>query len=332
MVALLLGGAWVLGGEVPDAVRTQTLRLSAGWNAVFLEVSPSNPDPAAVFSGLPIERVAGFLDRTASAQFVSDPSADLFGRAGWGVWYSEDRPDAFLRTLHAIHGGQGYLVECREAFTWSVTGAVVTAGVEWQADAFNLVGFTVADPGAPTFAEFFAGSPAHRHNRIYRLQDGVWRRVTDASGESMKAGEAFWIFCRGASSYQGPLAIRTALGHQVLLGAGSEDVVLRNATGVPVTATVEHVPSAGPPVPLSLLIRAVGGDTPIRDVSVPRPDGAWVQALPPLEAGSSLRVPMEARTEDMTRPRQVSLLKISTDLGTETWLPVVALRQDLEEQ
>lgn len=317
---------------VPPVLRTQTIRLEAGWNAVFLEVEPLNPDPEVVFAGLPLEAVASFQPRGTGAQFVSNPGANLFRRAGWSVWYAEDRPDAFLKTLHSVPGRQGYLIQSREAFTWNLTGQVVSEEVRWQANAFNLVGFSVVETGAPTFAQFFAGSKAHRHNRLYRLERGNWRRVTAPDSELMRSGEAFWIFCEGGSTYQGPLSVRTLLGRQILLGTGTEDLTLKNATSHPLTPSVEHIPVGTDPVPLSVIIKAVGGNTMVQSVAAPKPAAAWVQPLPPLEGGAAIRLPLEARTEAMNRAYHVSLIKITTDLGTVNWLPVAAHRKDLEEQ
>lgn len=313
-------------------MRTQTIQLVEGWNAVFLEVEPPDPDPAVVFAGTPIEQAAGYYARTTSAQFVGNPSANLFKRAGWGVWYAADRPDAFLKTLHAVHGRQGYLVQSRQAFTWNVTGYVVSDEVRWKPNAFNLVGFSVASRGAPTFAEFFEGSKAHRHDRLYRLEGGNWRRITDPTSETMRSGEAFWIYSAGFSTYQGPVTVRTQIGQQVLLGSKPQDIVLRNATGHPVTATLEHVPVSAEPVPMSVVIQAVIGNSTLRSVAAAKPGGAWVQSLPPIEGGAGLRIPLEVRREDMRQAHQISMLKISTDLGTETWLSVAAIRKDLEEQ
>lgn len=332
-VAAAAAAATVSAADAAPATRSQVITLRAGWNAVFLEVDPLEPEPDQVFAGLPVDIAAGYFARTASAQYVTNPEANIFKRAGWGVWYGPGRADGFLSTLHAISGQRAYLLHATEGCVWQVRGAVVRLAVRWQPDAFNLVGFSVARQGGPTFAEFFGGSRAHSHNRVYRLEDDAWRRVTDPTAESLRSGEAFWIYCDGSSSYQGPLRVEPPVQQGVVLLRKPGEVVLRNDSGHPLTATVEHVPAEGPPVPLSLVMSGVrGSDGMIGRISAPMPAGAWVQALPPIEAGGGLRLPMEARREDIQLPRQASLLKISTDIGTEDWIPVICLRQDLEEQ
>jgi len=325
-----LAGTLTLPGQT---TRTQTLALRQGWNAVFLEVYPVESEPGPLFANTPIDIVASYYGRSSSAQFVSDPSADLFKKAGWGVWYAENRPDSFLKTLHAINGQQGYLIHSKSDFTWTLTGAVVPPDVSWESGAFNFVGFSVHPMAAPTFAQFFRGSAAHRHNRIYRLVNGTWRRVNDPSAETMRSGEAFWIFCDGASRYQGPLRVEPPVRQGLVLGTGVGSLVLRNETDHPVAATVEHINTGPDPVPLSIVIGAIGETTSeLTSVSAPKPAGAWTQALPALEAGVAMRIPLETRLQEMRTYAQGSLLKISSDVGTEVWIPVIGVRLDLKAE
>jgi hypothetical protein len=335
--AAFMGGLVILHGACfsapAESSRTQSIQLQRGWNAVFLEVHPPDSDPGAVFAGTPIDLVASFYAPSSSAQFMTDPGADLFRQAGWGVWYAPSRVDAFLTTLHAIYGQQAYLIHSERDFTWHATGAVVPPEVRWAPDAYNFTGFSVHAQAGPTFAQFFAGSKAHRHNRIYRLVNGSWRRVSDPSAETIRSGEAFWIYCDGGSRYQGPLRVETTTRVGIFLGAGADTLILRNHSGYPVAPTLEHIVSSSNPVPLSLVIQAVGATSAtVRRISTPQSAEGWTQPLPPLEAGEAIRVPLELRLQDMASASQASLLRISTDIGTEIWIPVIAVRQDLEER
>ncbi len=184
---------------------------------------------------------------------------------------------------------------------------------------------------APTFSRFFGGSTAHNHNRIYRLENGGWRQVANPAAEAIRSGEAFWIHCAGASTYQGPLQVETTSRNGVVLGTAKDAVVLRNKTAHPVGVTMEHVVTTANPVPLSIVVLAVGDtNAPVRRIATPQPDGAWSQTIPALEAGQAFRVPLEVRREAMKAARQTSLLKFKTDVGTEVWIPVYSFRQDLK--
>lgn len=328
--------SWLLvyslsGADTGAITRTQTIQLQRGWNAVFLEVYPENPEPAVVFSGTPVDIAASHFTRSASAQFISEPGSDMFRKAGWGVWYSEARPEAFLKSLHAIHGQQAYLLHSKSDFTWQVSGSVTVSEVRWQPNAYNLVGFSVHATAAPTFNQFFKGSAAHQHNRIYRLQNGTWRRVNDPTAENMRSGEAFWIYCQGNSTYQGPLRVETTTQHGVVLASGADSIICRNQTTHPITPTVEHVVIGTNSLPLALVVQMIGAENePMRGVTTPLPDGNWIQPLPPLEPQVSFRVPLRLRHREASVEAQGSLLKVSTDLGTEVWIPIIGIRKDLK--
>jgi hypothetical protein len=330
-LAVVFLGLTALGPPAAaGTLRTQTIGLQAGWNAVFLEVTPSEALPATVFAGLPVDIVASYYAPSSVAQFMANPGVDLFRQTGWGVWYSEDRPDAFLKTLHFVNGQQAYLVHAKTGFTWRVTGAVVPAQVQWQPGGFNFVGFSVDAVAAPTFAAFFSGSKAQLQNRIYRLVGGNWQRVSDPAAESMRSGEAFWIYCDGASKYQGPVRVDLTSQQGLVFGSGPDVLTLRNQTDHPIATRLEHVPSGPDPVPLSIIVRAISTTKDsMLPVAAPKPQGAWQQDIPPLEGGAAIQVPLEAR---LTSALHSSLLKITTDLGTEIWVPVIGVRTDLQDK
>ena len=149
----------------------------------------------------------------------------------------------------------------------------------------------------------------------------------------MRSGEAFWVYCDGASMYQGPLKVETTTRAGVVLGGSGDDITLRNETDHPVTPTLDHIVSGSNAVPIAIVIRVLGEEwAPVQSMAVPQSDGAWTQPLPSLEAGKSMRIPLTARLQDMRENQQNSLLKISTDLGTEVWLPVVGIRADIHSQ
>jgi hypothetical protein len=319
--------------EKPGHVRTQEIALHAGWNAIFLEVEPVDVLPAKVFGGLPVDRVATLFESPASNQFVTDPGVDLFKGRGWGVWYAPGLPEEFLRSLDAINGKRAYLVHAKSACQWRVSGQVEFALTKWQPDAFNLVGFSVRSAGGPTFEQFFAGSKAHHGQAIYRLVESRWKQVVQPAAESLRSGEAFWIFCKGPSDFQGPLRVETASRQGLLLGSRAAEVIVRNECPHPLTATVRHMPGGdGAPLPLSILVTVYGNvAVPVMTAAARMPAGAWEQPLPTMEAAGAMAIPFECRAAEMLRVRQGSLLQITTDLGTETWIPVSGSRDDLGE-
>jgi hypothetical protein len=94
-----------------DTLRQQTVNLHKGWNAVFLQVNPTNDSPANCFQGTPVTLVAQFVGNIAGVQYVQNPSTNSVNRqGGWLVWYAPSRPDAFLTQLFALSGNTSYLV------------------------------------------------------------------------------------------------------------------------------------------------------------------------------------------------------------------------------
>ena len=61
-----------------DLNRIQTIQLSKGWNAVYLEVDPEVHDPDKVFENLPVDLVATFYGQISSIQYIEDP-----GEGNW---------------------------------------------------------------------------------------------------------------------------------------------------------------------------------------------------------------------------------------------------------
>jgi len=311
--------------------RSQTIHLAKGWNAVFIEVEPGQPAPQAVFKDSPVDVVAAFYQSNSSLQYVSDPSLAHFKKTGWGVWYAPARPDAFLSTLFAIEGQRAYLIHATGPAPLTIKGSVVVAPIEWRPDLYNLVGFNLVAQGGPTFARFFAGSRAHESSKIYRLVDGAWRLVSQPATTAMKAGEAFWIYNKGPSVYQGPLEVNTRATRGLLLKEGAAGLGLNNLSGNPLGLTIEHLPGGPDGVPLAFDVLALEGDEDegASRVSLPLSDGSWSIALPVLEADSRIGLRFRARREAMTLPFHASLLRITTDLGTVSWVPVAAARDDL---
>ena len=308
--------------------RTQTVPLAKGWNAVWLEVQPAEASPEDVFRDMPVDIVAGYTRPVSEAQFAKNKSVNLQSLAGWNVWYAPYRADAPLTRLQRMNADTAYLVHTTEAATLSITGTVTGAAMKWTPGRFNLVGFTVAAQGGPTFRQLFEGSAAHNHNKIYRLANGVWRQVLQTDAEAPRPGEAFWIWCEGGSDYQGPLWVKpnTSIG-LVLGGSTPAAVEFGNASKHPLSFTMSPVVDENnAAIPLAAMIKVLAPDAAgfqgIVDVPVDFPDGEWTQDFPEYEAGDGVSLSFVLRVKDMPPGKRAGLLKVSSDIGTETWIPV----------
>lgn len=311
--------------------RVQSIDLQPGWNAVHLEIDPLVSKPENLFADVPVDVVAAYIPAKSSAQFIKNPSANLLSVYGWAVWYAPGRSDDFLSSLFAIQGARSYLIHATTNTSLQIEGTIAPEEFRWIPNAYNYVGFSVRDPGGPTFQEFFSGSPAHNHNKIYRLVDGTWRQVLDPGSTAMRSGEAFWIYCDGHSDYTGPLevSVPSVLGLVLSSKSGSE-ITMRNRMSHPLDVTVEHIVHETAPVPMALVMQGYDQDARgLRTLSMGLGSGAWTHSLPDFQPGKALRLPLEVILQEMTPGTRYSILKISTDLGTETYLSVTATRDDM---
>ncbi|MFH2094045.1 MAG: hypothetical protein ABIJ31_16920 [Pseudomonadota bacterium] len=185
--------------------------LHPGWNSIFLDVQPSPADPFLVFASLPKgSSVWTWMNKNSSVEFISNPNEDLLKIPGWCVFFQDDEK-SFLNNLYAIIAGWAYLINVAgdQPVELAVTGMASVKKTTWIPDSFNLTGFNVNSDNPPDFATFFSASPAHTGQAIYTLNPttGMWNFIENLSATKIKAGEAYWVYCEGASEYQGPLEI-----------------------------------------------------------------------------------------------------------------------------
>jgi len=301
-----------------DIVRTQVITLQQGWNSVLLQVTPSPKDPSLVFSNTPVTMCAMFSGIAPTAQYIQNPPAIQWKRDGWLVWYSPTRPDSFLSTLQALNANKSYLIYSQQAYTWTVQGTVNYALTKWKPNAFNYVGFGVDPQSPPTFGQYFAPSTNHQPYQIYRLNNGQWAQVANPVGTPMQAGEAFWIYCNGSSTYQGPLTVKLDSGQQVSFSSsGQTGMLLGNQTTEPMNVKVQTVANdIG--IPLSYVMRGI---TPGAMVNSTYNLPATYQ-VPTLTPSQQYGFWLALRREQMVNPTQSALLEITTDTGVQIWVPV----------
>jgi hypothetical protein len=325
LVCLVLGCTCPIGSA--QTTRTQTIQLHPGWNAVFLQVEPATPKPADCFQGTPVTMAAAFTGGDKAPQFSKNLGVgNLAPQNGWDVWYAGTRPDAFLTGLFQFAGGKGYLIYAQSTFTWTVSGAVVPAKVNWRPNAFTFAGFCLDDVSPPTFDQFFAGSPAHHPYQIYRLLNDAWVKLDNAQNTQMHSGEAYWIYCAGSSDYQGPLTVTPPNPIALTLnGATPAGILLQNNSPNPLGVRVQNV-AGGSQLPLAYQVRAIT-DTNVVRTTLDLPDN---YTPPVLEVAEKRGLWLVVRSERLTTATQTGLLKITTDLGTQFWLPVTANRSDAQ--
>ena len=246
---LLIGALAAPVGAAPNF--TQTFSLHPGWNAVYLEVEPPDPNPQAVFGSLPLLSVWTWNGKMSSADFIQEPSEAAFNRAGW-LGYFPPGPFAALTNLFSIHPNRAYLVRIGGTTnaTLTITGRPSVRDTAWTPNSLNLTGFHVDPAAPPTFGSFLASSSAHAGQAIYKLGlDGAWTPLPAST--PIQSGEAYWVYCSGASTFTAPtwvdIDVGDALDYDQQLVERS--VTIRNASAA-ASVTLRLLTSATP-VPLT---------------------------------------------------------------------------------
>jgi len=265
----------------------QTFELRPGWNAIHLEVEPDDRAIDAVFSAAncssspaepPVASVWTYDARFGRVGTIPDPAQGLLNATGWFGWFPDSRPESVLSNLFALQIHRAYLVKLdgTVAVTCNVTGVPRYTRQTWTPDSFNLVGFPVEPPPrSATFDTWFAPSPAHDGQAIFRLDpSGQWQSVQPAF-ETINPGEAYWVYTRGGSSYQGPLEIelngtdrlefdagltRSTLVFRNRLDIGTNLTLRRLTSTTPVDLTFQQLDTTWPTLPASHVLPVAAGD------------------------------------------------------------------------
>jgi len=249
IVALLLGA---VTAQAQVATYQQTIELQPGWNAIWVQVQPEANHLSEVFANLPVASVWRWIPTEAGARFIQDPAEGLQNVEGWFAWFPEPRPEAFLSNLFRINANTAYLVrlEGTESLQVVLDGRPQLVPLRWQTDAFTLTGLPVAPLNPPTFGEFFANSPAHQGQPIYKLQaNGQWQVVNPAS-TAIREGEAYWVYTEGNSRYQGRLEVALDQGESLEFAAALDEIrfVLRNRSALPGSFLVRRLGASAMPI------------------------------------------------------------------------------------
>lgn len=319
LTLLLLGTTHGLAQIVSRPPATQTIALQKGWNAIYVQVDPADRDPAKVFAGLPVLKVAAYLPSRTPVEFIQDPTSKAWKKEGWSVWYGPGTSEEGLSDLYAIPGGRGYLVNMAEAGQLTLHGFVIFPQTLWRADAYNFVGFQVDPVSPPTFAAWFAGSPNHQSTRrptVYSLDaTGHWVPVERMDQVQIQPGRAYWVFCQGGSSYQGPLSVIGTAG-RLDYGDVTKTLAVRmiNPLSNPLSVTMEVVEADSLPLVYEKMLLSLG-----QTLLVPM-DSAVV--LPTIEAGDELQVRLSLDRAGMTRKAGTAVLVLRDSVGSLLRIPV----------
>lgn len=297
---------------------TQTITLNPGWNAIHIALEPNENEIATVFAGIPVRSVWRWIPGKNEAQFIRDPAEGLENVEGWFAWFPDSRPDALLTNLFTIDGNTSYLVRLPDNESprqLVIRGVPRFVPPKWRANDFTLTGLPVTATNAPTFNEFFSRSPAHVGQPVYRLDgtDGRWKPV--AGTTAIKANEAYWIFTKGNSRYQGRMNLVLDQGESLDFSAAFSELrfVLRNVSGTDGSFQIERLGSER--VPLALRME----DDETHEVGWPALHDVEVFDAPD---GEDVFITLAIKRPQFTNERMEQMLAITDENGQRIVLHV----------
>lgn len=363
--------AMLLRVPAPAASRpswTQEFDLVPGWNAIYLQVQPDTADPEILFADLPVRSVWTRGIEPGGVEFVCEgeqppcapsPAEALLRQRGWVVYVPPEREEALAaelarRQLVSIEGNRPFLIRLDGTAPrkLSITGQPLLPVINWQPATFNLVGFPVDPAAPPTVESYFAASPAHNGQPVYRLRsDGVWVDVraekactggsragasctaaTDCAGapcvpvdDKIRNGRAYWVYSANSSDFIAPLAVEMPTSDGLSYGRSVSQHLLRltNLAAERTTIRLASVaaPNTEPLVPLSHF--RVGTDGKFEWIPLAGdPPVLQLPANPYASRGARLAV----RRSAMSDPYAASVLAVSDGRGTRWIIPVLAAR------
>lgn len=342
LMAILAAAAILFPSAAEAQWTTQSITLKPGWNAVFLRVQPSPEESDAVFAGIPVESVWTWNRRFTPVQFIQDASALVAQQPDWLGYFPPASGSSALTNLFIVKGGRPYLIKLggSSPVAWNIRGRPVVRQPAWLSDSYNLTGFPVDPTAPPTFSAWFAASAAHSSGPVYRLgASGIWATVTDLAGTPINPGEAYYVFCRGPSTYEGPVSVALEQGGALDFGRILTELALRIRNNTAFAREVrlamrasEEPPNAAEPllagaVPLSFWEDRVA--FPVIPDWAPFPG----ELLYLIEPGTELSVRLAVRRKDMdpfpapaggAGARYQGLLDVTDAGGANITVPVVS--------
>ena len=202
----------------------ETMTLTKGWNAIYLESTPTNAVCEDFFAGTPVTRVASYHSGAySSTRQIADDGTEIAQKPlSYYVWLPGDE---MASTMTALVGGRVYMVYATNAWSKTFLGVPAAPQQTWRATSgdtgfMNLVGVSAnanalvaakayfgegpfgtasgvayqiggANSAAPTFLPMTFGSTSKLHGgKAYALtaaKDGDWPGVIGFSGVSSVA-------------------------------------------------------------------------------------------------------------------------------------------------
>ena len=217
--------------------------LETGWNGIYLEATPDEPDPAKFFAGAGVVSVGCYLPDAyePSSQFRSDGKKILQKPVSYAVWRADD-PDSVLQGLV---GGCAYVVYSTNTspVALTYTGVPCAAHMVWrntvsgERPVLNLCGATLREGAAGvTAAQYFGEGPFGNGTAYYiyganpnAMESPLPLSALPASLRALAPGRAYALTGAAAASWGGVIDFPSGDALEIPLSSNQAILRFRNA-------------------------------------------------------------------------------------------------------
>ena len=215
----------------------ETMTLAKGWNAIYLESTPTNAACADFFAGAPVERVASYQsDAYSSTRQIADDGTEIAQKpVSYRVWVPGD---AAASTMTALRGGCVYLIYAKDVWTTTFLGVPAAPRQTWRATSgetgfMNLVGVSADTNASVTAKAYFGEGPFGTASGVaYKIAGTKTAAPTFlslglASSPKVKGGQAYAFSATKDGDWPGVVGVQ---GDGVVFGADANfaSITVRN--------------------------------------------------------------------------------------------------------
>ena len=194
----------------------ETVHLSKGWNAIYLESTPIKLLCSEFFAGWPVVSVGCYEDDAyeSTAQYRSDGTEINQKPVSYSVWFADEEQNSSLRSLF---GGRCYLVYATNVWTSTFLGIPAQPRMTWRKAGTDGEGFMnlagVSSSNETTAAAYFGSGPFGSKGTIYQI-GGLDARTPSflplafgSKSPTLKPGLAYAVTSERADDWPGVIRV-----------------------------------------------------------------------------------------------------------------------------
>ena len=196
----------------------ETMTLENGWNAIYLESTPTNALCSEFFAGAPVARVASYQsDAYSSTRQIADDGTEIAQKPiSYYVWLPDDETAS---TMAALAGGRVYMIYATNAWSKPFVGVPAAPRQTWRATTggtgfMNLVGVSADTNDTVTAKSYFGEGPFGAASGVaYQIggnkASGPTFLPPIGSGPKVQGGKAYALTATKDGEWPGVIGVKS---------------------------------------------------------------------------------------------------------------------------